>query len=227
MSPVILTVLSFLLPLVFPLGILISAGEILTIFLLLTTGLTIAAPATSAQHRQMIHAVLVQFLFIVHFYQDPHGLAQHIDALHLAPQAVITFYLIADTGQISVQLLVGVFLIFKAAHQTAADTGNLGRIQGKVLFLGHFDGNRDKIRQIGMAAKGSAANTDTAQDLGLIPDADLAQLDPGTENPCQILYQIAEIHAAIRCKIEKDLTVIKGIFCVDELHIQLMAADLG
>ena len=62
----------------------------------------------------------------------------------------------------AVQLLVGLLLMLQAAHQSAAYAGNLRRVQGQVLLLGHLDGHRHEIRQVGMAAQGSAADADTA-----------------------------------------------------------------
>ena len=77
-----------------------------------------------------------------------------------------------------------------------------------------------------MAAEGPAAAAIAAQDLGLVADSHLAQLDAGAEHSCQVLDQLAEIHASVRCEIKKDLAVVKGIFGVDQLHIQAPLQDL-
>ena len=53
-----------------------------------------------------------------------------------------------------------------------------------------------------MAAQRSSTDTDTAADLGLIPDTDLAQLDTGLEHTCQILDQFTEVDTSVCCKIE-------------------------
>ena len=52
-------------------------------------------------------------------------------------------------------------------------------IQGQVLGLGHFDGHRLELVQEGGAAEGLAADAQPAQQLGLVPDADLPQLNAG------------------------------------------------
>src|SRR5699024_3287947 len=88
------------------------------------------------------------------------------------------------------------------------------------------DGNRSELRQIGMAAEGTAADTDASQDFGLIPDADLAQFNPGLEDRGQILYQFPEVHPPVRGNIEQDFVVVKGVFRVDELHVQIVGGDL-
>ena len=79
---------------------------------------------------------------------------------------------------------------------------------------------------MGMAAKRSSADTDTSQNLCLIPDTDLAKFDSGTENSCQILYQLTEINSSVCCKIKQYFIIIKSIFHINELHFQLVFADL-
>ena len=76
-----------------------------------------------------------------------------------------------------------------------------------------------------MAAQRAAAYADPPHNLGFVPDADLAQLDSGLEYAGQILYQLPEINPSVRCKIKENLIVVKGILCVDQLHLQAMIPD--
>ena len=110
--------------------------------------------------------------------------------------------IVTHTGKLAIQFFVGVFLIFQATHQSAANTGDLGGIQGQILLLRHLDGYRHEIRQIAVATQRSSTDTDTATDLGLIADTDLAQLDTGLEHTCQILDQFTEVDTSVCCKIE-------------------------
>ena len=77
-----------------------------------------------------------------------------------------------------------------------------------------------------MSAKRSSADADTSKQFCLIPHTDLTKLDTCIKYGCQIFYQITEIDSAVRREIKQDFVVIKRIFCIDQLHIQLMFADL-
>ena len=116
--------------------------------------------------------------------------------------------------------------MLQTAHQSAAYPGNFGRVQRKILFLCHFYGNRDKLGQMGVAAKTPAADADSSQDFCLIPHADLPQLNPCFEHTRQILYQLPEVNPSVCCKIKQHFVIIKSIFRINELHIQSVLADL-
>ena len=73
-----------------------------------------------------------------------------------------------------------------------------------------------------MAAKCASADTDAADDLGLVTDSDLAQLDPRLKYTGKILDQLSEIDSAVRRKVKQYFIVIKSIFRIDQLHFQLM-----
>ena len=77
-----------------------------------------------------------------------------------------------------------------------------------------------------MAAKRSSADADTSKQFCLIPHTDLTKLDTCLKYGCQIFYQITEIDSAVRREIKQDFVVIESIFRIDQLHIQLMFADL-
>ena len=77
-----------------------------------------------------------------------------------------------------------------------------------------------------MTTERTTTDTDATQNLRLIPDANLAQLDPRLKDRRQILDKLTEIDSSIRRKIKQQLIVIKGVFCIDQLHLQFMLADL-
>ena len=170
--------------------------------------------------------IFVIFFLVIHFHEDAHCLAEHIDTLNQAAQTVFSLHLIADFGQIAVQFLVCFGLVFEAAHQTPADARDLAGIEGKILLLGHLDGDRNKLAHPCMTAERSAADAVASQYFGLVADADLAQLDAGPEYAGQVFDQVAEVHAPVRRKIEQHLTVVECVLRVDELHLEAVRLDL-
>ena len=95
------------------------------------------------------------------------------------------------------QVFIGVLLVFQAAHKPAAGTGNLSRVQTQVLGLGHFDGNRLEVIQKLGAAEGPSADAQATYHFGFVPDTNLPQLNPGSENAGQILDQFPEVHPVV------------------------------
>ena len=77
-----------------------------------------------------------------------------------------------------------------------------------------------------MAAQRPSTDTDSTYDLGFVPDTYLTQLDPGLKYRRQILYQLAEINPSICGKIKQNLVIIEGILHNDQLHFQIVLADL-
>ena len=61
-----------------------------------------------------------------------------------------------------------------------------------------------------MTTERTTTDTDATQNLRLIPDANLAQLDPRLKDCRQILDKLTEIDSSIRRKIKQQLIVIKG-----------------
>lgn len=110
--------------------------------------------------------------------------------------------------------------MFQTAHQSAAAAGNFSRIEGKPLFLCHFNGNWLKFAQKALAAKFPSANTNTAEDFCLVPHADLTQFNACPENCSQILDQIPEIHTIFSGKIEQQFAVIKRTFYFNQFHFE-------
>lgn len=167
----------------------------------------------------------MQFFFIVHFDNDPGGLAQDIHALYKTVHSVRSLHLVSGMRKRLVEFLISLRLVLEAAHEPAAHTRDLAGIEGQVLLFCHFDGNGNKIREPGVAAKRSAAASVAAQDLGLIADADLAQFDSGTENAGKVLDKLTEVDASVRSEIKEDLSIVKGVFRVDQLHFEAALLD--
>ena len=69
-----------------------------------------------------------------------------------------------------------------------------------------------------MTAKRSAADANASYNFRLVPDANLAKLNPGLKYGCKILYQLTEIDSSICRKIKKDLVIIKCVFHIDKFH---------
>ena len=83
-----------------------------------------------------------------------------------------------------------------------------------------------EVIQEGGTAKRPPAHAQTAQHLGLVSHADLAQLNTGMESGGQILNQLSKVHTAVRGKIKQDLGPVKGVFHLGQVHIQLVFLDL-
>ena len=77
-----------------------------------------------------------------------------------------------------------------------------------------------------LAAEFSAADTDTAQDLRLIPHADLPQFDSCPEHCRQIFDQFPKVHAVVRGEIKQQLAVVECAFHIYQIHFQLSIGDL-
>ena len=127
------------------------------------------------------------------------------------------------------QLARRIELVFiaQAAHEAAADTGNLGRIEGHALPLGHADGNGLEVAQEGGAAQGPSAAANAADHLGFIAQTDLAQLDTRAEDRGQVADEFTEVDTAICRKEKNNLAHIEGIVDINEFHGQFMLGDFG
>ena len=68
-------------------------------------------------------------------------------------------------------MLVGVLLVFKTAHQSAAGAAYFYWIQRQALLLCHFYRNRLKVAEKGLAAKRSAADAEAAEHFGFVSHA--------------------------------------------------------
>ena len=191
---------------------------------LLGDGDALAAAFAVAQHAHL--AVVVapgRFRPIVQ--PDVYRFFQNVDIADIAG-AVRRYHKGLRLGHTLDGFLVGVLFVFQTAHQPPAGAGDLGGVQAQILGLGHFNGHRHELVHIGGAAEGPTADAKAAQHFGLIPDADLPQLNAGAEYPGQILYQFTEIHTAVGSEEEQDLAAVKAALHPHQLHLQPVLQDL-
>ena len=73
--------------------------------------------------------VLVEFFFVVHFHNDAGCLAEDIDALDQAIEAVRGLHFIAGMRKGLVEFLIDFGLVFETAHQSPAHAGNLAGVE--------------------------------------------------------------------------------------------------
>ena len=131
-----------------------------------------------------------------------HGLAEHILADDLSLTSTGDDVL-AHLGEILLQLQISRELIGQTTHQTAANPGDLCRVEGQVLLLGHFYGDQvETIHELG-TTKLPSATTDTTDHLGLIPHPDLAHLNPHSEFGGQIFDELSEIDSLFSREVEE------------------------
>ena len=179
-----------------------------------------------AQHLDLTAAVGLQGLVGAGGVQgDLHGLPQQVHALHVAG-AVRGLNKALRLGHPLGGVLVGVLLIFQAAHQPPAGAGDLGGIQAEVLGLRHLDGNGQKpVQKLG-TAEGPPADAKSPDHLGLVPHADLPELDAGPEHGGQVPHQLPEVYPAVGGEVEYDLVSVKAGGDVHQLHLQAVGGDL-
>ena len=154
-----------------------------------------------------------------------HGLLEQVD-LRYGAHPLRGLHKGLVLGHAAHRVLIGLLLVFQAAHEPSAGARNLGGVEGQVLGFGHLDGHRLKLVQEGGAAEGLAADAQAAQHFGLVPDADLPQLNAGVEYPSQILDQSAEVHPPLGGEEKEDLVPLKVVLHLHQLHIQAMGGDL-
>ena len=129
-------------------------------------------------------------------------------------------------GRFFFKLHVGGILVGQAAHQAATDAGDLCRIEGQVLLLGHFDGDQiESIHKLG-ATELPSATPDAANHLGLIPHADLPHLNPHLEFCSQIPDQFPEINPLFRGEVKEGFRAVQEDLRLDQLHVHALLLDL-
>ena len=115
---------------------------------------------------------------------------------------------------------------FQAAHESAADTADLGRVQCQILVFCHFDRHRLEIPQECCAAQSSAANADAAEHFRFITDTDLPQFDTHTEHCRQLFYQFTEVYTTVRGKVKDQFILIECHFHIHQFHVQFQTGNL-
>ncbi|OQA04591.1 MAG: hypothetical protein BWY66_02961 [bacterium ADurb.Bin374] len=121
----------------------------------------------------------------------------------------------------------GVILVFMAetAEQTAADAGQLDRIQAQVLVLGHLGRDLGELGHELGAADFLAATAEAAEQFGLVANADLAQFDARAERRGEAFQQIAEIDLDVRLVIQDQPRLVEEILGLEHLHLEFVLLD--
>ena len=127
---------------------------------------------------------------------------------------------------IGCQLFIGFLLVAQAAHQPSAGSGNFCRIEGKILQFCHFRAHRLEGIQKHAAAVRAAAQSDSAQQFGFVPDTNLPQFNAIVKHTGKILDQFSKIHPPIRGKEKGGFGPFKIAFHVEKLHFKAMGGDL-
>ena len=165
-----------------------------------------------------------QFKFFVVLVEHGQGVAEHVGPqdLHAALRGLI---LLAQAGTVAVETVVVLLLVGKAAQEASADARDLGRIEEKVLLLGHADGHRRELAQVAAAAADHAAVAHRAHHLRFVAYADLAKFDAGAVFAHQILYQLPEVDARRGGKVKDELAAVKIDFHFHKFHVQTALPD--
>ena len=183
-----------------------------------------AAAFAAAQHNNLVHLIgFGRFGRIIQ--PDGHSLSDQIHSADVA-RAVGRLDKGIVFGHPGLGVLIGMLLVFEAAHKAAAGTGDFGGVQTEILRFGHFDGHGLEILQKPLAAEGLATDTQAAQHFRLVAHANLAQLDAGVEHAGQIFDQFAKIHPSVGSEEKDDLVALKTALHVHQLHFQLVGRDL-
>ena len=140
----------------------------------------VARALAVAKHLNFAGAVALG-AFILPVEAHEHLLAQNVDRAHVA-KAVGRCDKRILLRAAARRVLVGVLLVFEAAHEPTACAGDLRRVQAQILRLGHLDRNGDEVVQKLRAAERPTADAEAAEHLRLVAHADLPQLDAGTEH---------------------------------------------
>src|ERR1700753_2903940 len=132
---------------------------------------------------------------------------------------------LADAGRVLTEFLVQRVLVLQAAHQAAAGPGDAHRVDRQVLFLGHADRDGFEVLEERGAAQIAAARADAALQPGLVPGADLPQLDPGPELTGQVPDQGPEVDPVGGAEVDGEGAAGGQVVDRGDLHGQLVGAD--
>ena len=141
------------------------------------------------------------------------------------PRPFRGLHCLAKLRRLLLELLVQRVLVLQAAHQPPARPGDPQRVDGQVLVLGHPDRHRLEVLEEGGAAQVTAARPDPALQPGLVPRADLPQLDPPAEAAGQVADEGAEVDPARRAEVHGENRRLVDVVHADHLHRQPVVAD--
>jgi len=129
----------------------------------------------------------------------------------------------ADTRQQLVKFFVTDVLITQATLESAASTGNLSRIEGGFLHLGHSHTDGTKRLEEHLATDLSPASFEIGQKPGFVPGPDLPQLDPRAVLMGQIFDDRPEVNTLRRRKIKDDPLAAEGSFTIHDAQRQFVS----
>src|SRR6266536_1677434 len=142
-----------------------------------------------------------------------HRLLEHAQraylARHAALRAAVGLAGRADLGQVLAQLVVGGEFVEQTALEPTAVAEEPAVRERHVLGLGHLDGDRVEVLEIGRAAELAAARADAVHELGGIAGADLPHLDAGVELVREVPHEVAKVHALLRAEENGDPTMTR------------------
>jgi hypothetical protein len=128
-------------------------------------------------------------------------------------------------GQVSVEFLVRGVFVSQAAHETAADAGDLAGIEAELLLFGHAHGHGLEVLEEVAAAQGPAADAQAPHHPGPVAHADLSELDAGAELLDQFLHQFPEIYPARGGEVEDELGGLKEAVDLHQIDGELAGLD--
>ena len=126
-------------------------------------------------------------------------------------------------GQFLASLHVVVHLVVQAALQLGAHAGQLLRVERDILEAGGVGRHRNEVLHPRGAAQLAATGASAADASGLLTRANLLHLDAHVEGSCQVLDELAEVHALVGDVIEDGLLAVALILHVANLHVQTEA----
>src|SRR4029453_669025 len=98
-------------------------------------------------------------------------------------------------------------------------------VERELLLARHLERDRMEVLKPGRAAEGATARPAAVEPLGLVADADLAQLDPGAEAGRQVLDQLAEVDPVLGREVERDAVPGEGDLDLRQVHLELAGLD--
>src|SRR5690349_6599684 len=144
--------------------------------LLLRTAAAVAALVVRAGWQVVVRDPVLAAFVIAH----PDGFLERLGAGDGA-DTLAGRELGADGGQALGAVAVLRELVGEAAHEPAAGARDLARVQRQLLLARHLERHGMEVLHPRRAAERPPARAAAVEALGLVADADLAQLDPGLE----------------------------------------------
>ena len=103
----------------------------------------------------------------------------------------------AFVWEVAAGFVVPVELVGKTAQEAATLTGNLHRVERKILVFCHADRNRAKLVRNSVAAEWTSTNTKASCNAAFIANTNLAKFNAHFENADKVFYELAEIYTIV------------------------------